>query len=119
MFTPIDLIITRWRALRADLKKHVIAGAALALVFTLAIGALLAWAAPLLPAWWPWQAAPIFAALIGFAAAERIGWGKEYAWDASGRGNVDRDDYLYTGRAALLGAVLGMCVLFAVHALQT
>ena len=112
-------LITRWRALRYDLKKHVIAGAALALVFTLATGTLLSWAAPLLPAWWPPQANPIFAALIGWVLAERIGWGKEYVWDASGRGNVDRDDYLYTGRAALLGAVVGACVLFAAHALQT
>ncbi len=85
-------IKTLWRALRPDLRKHVIAGLAIGLAVTLCAG--------------PWLH-PLAAALLGAVAGIAVGWLKEYFWDARGRGTVDRLDYLMTGRAALLGAALG------------
>ena len=85
-------IIGKWRALRPDLRKHIIAGLAIGLSVTLCAG--------------PWTP-PLIAALLGAVAGIVVGWLKEYFWDKRGHGTVDRLDYLMTGRAAILGGALG------------
>lgn len=79
-------------------------------VLRLAVMALAAAVAPLLPMILLPLAQPVPAALLGLVAGERAGWVKEYVWDASGKGTVDRDDYLWTGRGAIAGAVAGALV---------
>ena len=108
----------RWAALRPDLKKHLLVGFAfgsgVCVVSWLAAG----YAGTLLgQAQHPAAEAvlrfiagfrhPVFAGLLGLVAGERAGWVKDYVWDASGKGTVDRDDYLFTGRGAVAGAVAG------------
>jgi ribose/xylose/arabinose/galactoside ABC-type transport system permease subunit len=95
------ILIDRFRALRVDLKKHLLVGAAAGYVAAVLAG-LIGWhfGVELL-------AHPVVAGLVGFAAGVVIGWLKEYRWDAAGHGTVDRADYLFTGRGAVVGAVLG------------
>lgn len=85
-------IKTLWRALRPDLRKHIVAGLGIALPITLCAG--------------PWLH-PLLAAASGAVAGIVVGWLKEYFWDKRGHGTVDRLDYLMTGRAAILGGALG------------
>lgn len=99
-------IKTLWRALRPDLKKHVIAGTGIAFVVALALG---------LAVHLQWLAmSPVSCAIIGLTSGSAVGWLKEYVWDASGRGTVDRSDYLYTARGAIIGAVLAFVALWFV-----
>ena len=104
----MGLFKTYRAALRPDLRLHLTGGFVVALVATLAVG----YGAPLLP-WWPGGADPVFGALVGAAIGVAVGWGKEYLYDASGRGTVDRRDFLVTGRGAIVGATVGLGVLLA------
>ena len=101
-----------------DQKLHALLGAVFAGVCTFSAAHLAAALQPLLPALLHPLAQPLPAALLGLLAGERAGWAKEYVWDASGRGTVDRADYLHTARGAALGALLGgALVALTVHPL--
>jgi hypothetical protein len=82
----IEKLKNYWNA--DDKKKHVIAGMTVAAAMVI-----------LFPAWgWLW------AILLTVALAA----GKEWSWDASGRGEVDIDDFLATllGCAVILSFVI-------------
>lgn len=98
----MDALKKAWDLLRPDLKKHLGVGAAIGFLTTVALTLLLMTHTPatLTPAL-------AVSLMAGVVLGERIGWLKEYFWDAAGHGQVDRDDYLYTGRGAITGAVLG------------
>lgn len=108
----------RWAALRPDLQKHLLVGFAIGCMVCVSAwlaagyaGTLLAEARHELAAALLGLVAefrhPVFAGLLGLVAGERAGWIKDYVWDASGKGTVDRDDYLFTGRGAVAGAAVG------------
>lgn len=108
----------RWAALRPDLKKHLLVGCAIGCMVCVSAWLAAGYAGTLLgQALHPAVAAvlgfvaefrhPVLAGLLGLVAGERAGWVKDYVWDASGRGTVDRDDYLFTGRGAVAGAAVG------------
>lgn len=90
-----------------DHRLHLALGLGFALCVAFMAAHLAAALQPLLPALLHPLAQPLPAALLGLLAGERAGWAKEYVWDASGRGTVDRADYLHTARGAALGALLG------------
>lgn len=100
-----------------DKRLHLAAGALIAGVCTVLAATLAGAVLPALPAVLHPLAEPVPAALLGLLAGERAGWVKEYVWDAGGRGTVDRGDYLYTGRGAMLGALAGAVVVSALQGL--
>lgn len=94
-----------------DKQLHLIVGLLSAWAVAVCVGVLSQAGA----AWWPDALQvlgdPVAAALLGLLVGERAGWVKEYVWDAAGRGTVDRGDYLWTGRGAIAGALLGAACL--------
>lgn len=101
----------RWASLRVDLKKHLTVGAAIAFVVALAaVAALLPWLQP-----GEWFMAVLAGGMLGFSCAVFAGWLKEKIDGWTGRGVVDREDYLVTGRGGGLGAVVGMAAAVALH----
>lgn len=87
--------------MRRDLVLHYRAGLALGLFFGLLAGLALAVLGKA-----PAVLAATLGGALGWAVADRVGWAKEYWWDAKGRGTVDRDDYLQTRRGGYHGASL-------------
>lgn len=82
--------------MRADLKLHVIAGIIIAIATYLVV---------------PFDA--VAKGIAAVIAAIVIGAAKEWIWDKSGRGNVDKKDFEYT----VYGGIVGAVVCFAVGAL--
>lgn len=91
--------------MRSDYKKHAWAGGGVGLVVGLVSGYLLTGLLPLL-------VVLLLAWGLGTAAAYAVGWGKEYLWDASGRGQVEREDLRYTWKGGAVGALLAVFVVF-------
>lgn len=99
---------TFWAGLRDDLRKHVIVGLAAG-----AVGAVVSFALLTLAFGLDTLPALALAVALGAVGGAALGYAKEYLWDARGRGTVDREDFLYTGRAAIVGAVLAAAAIAA------
>lgn len=100
----IEKIKAWWGALRPDLRLHVTAGAAISLggasigltLFNL-VGAMHIM---------PWWMTAGVSALFGAALGSVVGWFKEYEYDEV----PDKDDFLYTSRAAIIAAIVWFVV---------
>lgn len=109
-------LVDIWKNLRPDLRLHVAAGAIISFVgATLTLSLFGIFGAFSVLQWW---VVVCVSAAFGAALGGVAGWIKEYEYDEETGGVVDRQDFLYTGRAAIVTAIVWAALLIIVGALN-